>query len=91
MLSKVFAETCDNASSNTKLAEKLERLMRSSYENIKFVASNQRIPCMSHVINLVTQDLLKQCTSLASSTPPSAPTSSSTTPNILYKPRERRM
>jgi hypothetical protein len=45
--------TCDNASNNEKMAEKLEDLLPA-------FASSNRARCFTHVLNLIAKSLLKQ-------------------------------
>jgi hypothetical protein len=45
--------TCDNASNNEKMAEKLEDLLPA-------FSSDNRARCFTHVLNLIAKSLLKQ-------------------------------
>jgi hypothetical protein len=53
---RLLALTCDNASNNTTMSRTMQAELGN--ENIHWSASENTVPCLAHVINLVVQDII---------------------------------
>lgn len=54
---RLLAITCDNASNNSTLAQAVQ--IRLQEESISWSPSENTIPCLAHIINLVVQDIIQ--------------------------------
>ena len=54
---KLFKIVIDNASNNSILKEKLEKIM--SHREFRWDRTQNFINCLTHIINLVTQDFIQ--------------------------------
>ncbi|PKK55939.1 hypothetical protein RhiirC2_671801, partial [Rhizophagus irregularis] len=57
LLQKILGISTDNASNMNKMFSKFESICE--YEGIEFIAKNQRVHCLAHIINLAVQNILK--------------------------------
>ncbi|GBC52400.2 zinc finger BED domain-containing protein RICESLEEPER 2-like [Rhizophagus irregularis DAOM 181602=DAOM 197198] len=57
LLQKILGISTDNASNINKMFSKFESICE--YEGIEFIAKNQRVRCLAHIINLTVQNILK--------------------------------
>ncbi|GBC26953.2 zinc finger BED domain-containing protein RICESLEEPER 2-like [Rhizophagus irregularis DAOM 181602=DAOM 197198] len=57
LLQKILGISTDNTSNMNKMFSKFESICE--YEGIEFIAKNQRIRCLAHIINLAVQNILK--------------------------------
>lgn len=56
-LHRFLALTCDNAGNNGTLARSLQEKLQ--IENIEWEASENTIPCLAHIINIVVQEIIQ--------------------------------
>jgi hypothetical protein len=54
---QLLAITCDNASNNGTLTKSLQNILQS--KNYNWIAQENTIPCLAHIINLVVQDIIR--------------------------------
>jgi hypothetical protein len=53
---KLLAITCDNASNNSTLTQSVQHKLLE--ESVTWNATENTVPCLAHVINLVVQDII---------------------------------